>query len=127
MSIKTVIVIAIVAALAAAGWFFRDVGPLRGAASSVEAFVKGALPDNNATVVKDKGAKRGEKTDPSKSIRVLRKCVSEARTVYTDEACPPGSREAPISEGNVTVIPSERPAGKADAKDDMKSRQKRVE
>ena len=110
MSIKTILAIVVVAALAAAGWFFRDSPLLRGAATSTQAFVKDVLPDNSYTAAKPKGDKPGGKAEQSKGPHALRKCVSETRTVYTDEACPPGSREAPISEGNVTVMPGQRAA-----------------
>ena len=112
MPTKTIIVILAVAALAAAGWYFRDTALLRGAASSVEGYVKNTLVDNSATVVKGKGAKSAGQDDPAKKSHALRKCVTESKTVYTDEACPPGSREAPISEGNVTVVPGQRAATK---------------
>jgi hypothetical protein len=105
-------VIVAVAALAGAGWYFRDSATLRGAASSAQTFVKDALPDNSYTVAKTDAEKSAGKGDPAKAPHALRKCVSEARTVYTDEKCPAGTREAPISEGNVTVMPSQRAGGK---------------
>jgi hypothetical protein len=108
VSIKTLCVIAAAIALAASGWFFRDSAMLRGAASSTQAFVKDLLPDNSYTVGKAKAEKSAGKGDPAKAPHSLRKCVSEARTVYTDEKCPPGTREAPISEGNVTVLSGQR-------------------
>ena len=101
-----------VIALIAAGWFFRDSKPLVSAATSAQAFVKDVLPDNSYTVAKTNAEKSAGKGDPAKAPHSLRKCVSEARTVYTDEKCPPGTREAPISEGNVTVMPSQRAGGK---------------
>ena len=120
MSIKTIIVIVAVAVLAGAGWFFRDSPTLRDAASSTQAFVKDVLPDNSYTVAKAKAEKSARKDDPAKAPHSLRKCVSESRTVYTDEKCPPGTREAPISEGNVTVMPGqptrEKPKGDEKAK-----------
>ena len=108
MSIKIIIVIVAVAALASAGWLFRDSETLRGAASSAQTFVKDALPDNSYTVAKTNAEKSAGKGDPAKAPHALRKCVSESRTVYTDEKCPAGTRDAPISEGNVTVMPGQR-------------------
>ena len=101
-----------VIALAAAGWFFRDSATLRGAASSTQAFVKDVLPDNSYTVAKTSAEKSAGKGDPAKAPHSLRKCVSDGRIVYTDEKCPAGTREAPISEGNVTVVPGQRPVAK---------------
>ena len=108
MSIKTICAIAAVIALAAAGWFFRDSEMLRGAASSTQAFVKDVLPDNSYTVAKGKAEKSAGGGDSAKAPHSLRKCVSDGRIVYTDEKCPAGTREAPISEGNVTVMPGQR-------------------
>ena len=121
MSIKTIFAIVAVIALVGAGWWFRDSEMLRGAAGSVAGFVKSVMPDNSYSVAKTKADKSAGKADRSKSPRSLRKCVSEARTVYTDEACPPGTREAPISEGNVTVMPSQRAGGQPKGEEKAKS------
>jgi hypothetical protein len=108
VSSKSIILIVAMIAAVGAGWFFRDSEAVRGAASSTQAFVKDALPDNSYTVAKTDAEKSAGKADRPKSSHSLRKCVSEARTVYTDEKCPTGTREAPISEGNVTVMPGQR-------------------
>ena len=120
MSIKTLCAIAAAIALAAAGWYFRDSATLRGAASSTQAFVKDVLPDNSYTVSKAKAEKSAVKGDAAKAPHSLRKCVSDGRIVYTDEKCPAGTREAPISEGNVTVMPSQRTDGKPKADEKAK-------
>ena len=119
MATKIIVAVAAVIALAA-GWFFRDSETLRGAASSTQAFVKDVLPDNSYTVAKAKGEKSAGKGDPAKATHSLRKCVADGRIVYTDEKCPTGTREAPISEGNVTVMPSQRPAGKSKGEEKAK-------
>ena len=109
MSIKTIaLVAAAVVLVAAAGWYFRDTASVRDAGDSVTGFTKSILPDNSYTVAKNDG-KAAEPGAPHS----LRKCVSDTRTIYTDEKCPAGSREAPISEGNVTVVPGQRPAAAA--------------
>ena len=51
----------------------------------------------------------------------LRKCVAGEKITYTDEACPPGSREQPISSGNVTVMPATRAADGASAANSAKA------
>ena len=102
-----------VIALIAAGWFFRDSKPLVSAATSAQAFVKDVLPDDGKAAAKaDAEKKSAGKADRPKGANPLRKCVAEGRIVYTDEKCPSGTREAPISEGNVTVMPSQRAGGK---------------
>ena len=114
MSIKTIIVIVAVTALVAAGWYFRDSKPLVSAATSAQAFVKDVLPDDGKAAAKaDAEKKAAGKAAGAKGPHLLRKCVAEGRTVYTDEKCPAGTREAPISEGNVTVMPSQRTVEKA--------------
>jgi hypothetical protein len=113
VSIKTIVVIIVVIALAGAGWLFRDSDMVRGATSTAKTFVKDALPDNSYTAGKANAEKATGKTDPSKAAHMLRKCVSDASITYTDEKCPPGTREAPISEGNVTVMPGQRAGAQA--------------
>jgi hypothetical protein len=120
VSIKTIIVIIAVIALVGAGWFFRDSDVVRGAAGTAQTFVKEVLPDNSYTAGKTNAEKSAGKADRAKESHALRKCVSEARTVYTDEKCPPGTREAPISEGSVTVMPSQRTGGKPKAEEKAK-------
>jgi len=68
--------------------------------------------DAKAAAKADAEKKSAGKGADAKGPHSLRKCVSEGRTVYTDEKCPAGTREAPISEGNVTVMPSQRAGGK---------------
>jgi hypothetical protein len=109
--------IAVVAFLAlCAGWWYRDSAPMR----SVQAAVTDALPDNNYSTTKKGDDKAAAKSDKPKEAHSLRKCVSDKGTVYTDEKCPAGSREAPISEGNVTVVPAQRPAAKAKTEEKAK-------
>jgi len=112
VSIKTILIVAVIA-LIAAGWYFRDSKTLVSAATSAQAFVKDVLPDDGKAAAKaDAEKKSAGKGADAKGPHSLRKCVSEGRTVYTDEKCPAGTREAPISEGNVTVMPSQRAGGK---------------
>ena len=115
MSIRTIAVIAAitVVALAGAGWIFRDSPAVRESADSAAGFGRSILPDNSYTVVTAQNEKAAGKIDKSGGTNPLRKCVSDSRTVYTDEKCPAGMREAPISEGNVTVVPAPRIVEKA--------------
>ncbi len=114
MSIKTIAIItAVVIVLGGAGWFFRDAAVVRESADSVAGFGKSILPDNSYTVVRADSEKAAGRGDKGGGANPLRKCVADARTVYTDEKCPAGMREAPISEGNVTVVPAPRVVEKA--------------
>jgi hypothetical protein len=122
VSIKTIIAVIAVAGLVAAGWHFRDSQMLAGAASSAQSFVKDAMPDNGKKAAKAEADKKAAaNADRTKGANPLRKCVAEGRIVYTDEKCPGGTREAPISEGNVTVMPS--PPVAAKGKGDEKAKQ----
>jgi hypothetical protein len=120
VSIKTICAVVAVAALLGAGWFYRDTPTMQSAASTTKAIVKDVLPDNSYTVARTDAEKSGAKADKPKESHALKKCVSDKSTIYTDEKCPPGSRQAPISEGNVTVIPSQRTGGKAKAEEKAK-------
>lgn len=111
MSIKTIIAIVAVTALAGVSWFFRDAGVVQGAASTAQTFVKDALPDNKYTAAKPGAGKAAGKEDRAKEPHTLKKCVSDVTTIYTDEACPPGTRQAPIREDNLTVVPGQRAGG----------------
>jgi hypothetical protein len=112
MSTRVIAAVAAVFVLALAAWLFRDSDTVRSAAGGVAEFAKSIVPDNSYSTTKPNADKSAGKADGAKGAHSLRKCVSETRTVYTDEACPPGSREAPISEGNVTVVPGQRSAEK---------------
>lgn len=121
ISVKKIVVIVAVIAVAAAGWFFRDAEPVREVVESAAGFGKSILPDNSYTVVRAENDKAAGKVDKAKGgPHALRKCVSDTRTIYTDEKCPAGSREAPISEGNVMVVPSQRPVEKSKGEEKSK-------
>jgi hypothetical protein len=120
VSIKTISAAVAVVAVLGAGWFYRDTETMHTAATTTKTIVKDVLPDNNYTVARTDAEKSGAKADKPKESHALRKCVSDGRTVYTDEKCPTGTRQAPISEGNVTVMPSQRTGGKAKAEDKAK-------
>ncbi len=120
VSIKTILAIVAVIALVGAGWWFRDSRVVRDAAGDIAGFAKSIVPDNSYTAGKTNAEKSAGQTDRSKAGHALRKCVSGVTTIYTDEACPSGTREAPISEGNVTVVPGKQSAEKPKADDKAK-------
>ena len=39
----------------------------------------------------------------------LKKCLRGNTVTYTDQNCPPGTKAAAVTGGNVTVVPSEKP------------------
>ena len=142
MSMKALIFL-LVAALAAAGWYFRDTAMVGGIVRDVEKMLDSVRPASGVRADKNGKAIEAGKTDSSKKAAGgLRKCVAGEKITYTDEACPPGSRESAISGGNVTVLPAQRgapaetdKAGKAAAappeaarvKEELSMREKRME
>lgn len=60
-----------------------------------------SLPPEKKTA---QGAAAGARGAASAPAPQLRKCLQGGRTVYTDEACPPGSQEQKV-EGSVTSFP----------------------
>jgi hypothetical protein len=139
MSAKAISVVLVMAALATAGWHFRDSPEMRGMLGGIKKDLDAIHVDNGIRVGKDGKALPADRKDAaSKGAGGLRKCLSGTQTTYTDEACPPGSREMPISSGNVTVVPATRgaratdtdkaaPGESARSKVDMNLRDKRVE
>jgi hypothetical protein len=142
MSAKTICVVLAIAAVAGAGWYYRDSPELSGILGGIRKDLDVIHIDNGVRVGKDGKALSADKKDSgSKAAGGLRKCVSGAQITYTDEVCPAGSREMPISSGNVTVVPATRGAPAADAdksakaasgeparnKEDLNMRDKRVE
>jgi hypothetical protein len=115
MFTKTIVVVLIVAALAGAGWYFRDSPELGAMLGGIKKEMDAIHIDNGERVGKDgKSLSADKKVAAAKAAGNLRKCVAGEKITYTDEACPPGSREQPISSGNVTVVPATRTAPAAD-------------
>lgn len=80
MSLRTVMVAAVLLAVALLAWQKRE--PL-------QAWAKGLGSASG-------GRPAGE----------LRKCVNGGQVVYTDAACPPGNRAEAVQGGTVTVVPA---------------------
>jgi hypothetical protein len=109
--IKRIFIGAACALLAAVAWQYRHADFLQ------------ALPQARPAAVKfDNGSVRDDATllpaptasgPRSAALGTPRKCQgANASTVYTDGACPPGTREKPMGSGTVTVVES-RGAAKA--------------
>lgn len=100
------------ALLAGAVWLCRDVTPVRQALQ----FVHQAFRQTAATVPTPALPSLGTAADgpvaaprPSagaQSTGGLRKCVGGGTVVYTDGACPAGTRAQAVSGGTVTVMPA---------------------
>jgi hypothetical protein len=77
-----------------AGWLVKDLPAVR--------HVLDALPAGSTAAFGGPALKTPEQAG-------LRKCVTGSRVVYSDEACPAGSREEAIRGGNVSVVTLPRP------------------
>ena len=94
MSQRLVSVVLVIAAATAMAWIYRDSEPVRRAGAGASALVRSVLPERALTSV-------------SPAAGVLRKCRSGAHVVYTDSACPTGSREEVVAGGSLTVLPAQ--------------------
>jgi hypothetical protein len=97
MSVKLSVGLLILALLAGLGWYYRDNPELR----RLLHLEQPAAPFNGAN---QSGAA------PGPAAAGLHKCRSGAKLTYTNEACPKGSAEQPITGGAVTVVPGQPPA-----------------
>ena len=122
MSTKTIVAVLVVAAVAGAGWYFRDSPELGAMLGGLKKEMDAIHIDNGERVGKDgKSLSADKKGAAAKAAGNLRKCVAGEKVTYTDEACPPGSREQPISSGNVTVMPAMRAADGASTANSAKA------
>jgi len=109
MSFKLFIGIVILAALAGAGWFYRDTPEVRR-----------WIPPALYTLTQAPPSKSGAAPGPAAAAAAagVHKCRQGGKLVYTNGDCPPGSVEQPVSGGSVTVVPAQQAAEsekKADA------------
>jgi len=99
MFFKVFIGLLVVAALASAGWYFRDDPDFRRFLHLQQ--TAPGLPGGGATPTGAASA-----APPAG----LHKCRSGAKVDYSSDPCPPGSVEQPIKGGAVTVVPGQAPA-----------------
>ena len=101
-----VIAVALLAA-AAAAWWSRDAWLPHAGPWAQQAWRKATRPGPE-TLPPSKRVDAGKSASggaaPS-AAATPRKCVKDGRVTYTDEPCPPGSREQPV-EGAVTWLPA---------------------
>lgn len=82
---------AVVAGLAAAGWVYRGAAPLAGVTRAV------GLPSDTSQ-------------PPSLQAAGVHKCVGSGGTRYLDGPCPAGTREVAATHGTMTVTSFPKPA-----------------
>jgi hypothetical protein len=108
MSLKFVIATVLLLALAAAVWVYRGEEPLKRYVPREWQGAQSAAGGNA----------------PAAPAAGLRKCKQGGKLLYTNDDCPKGSVEQPISGGAVTVVPGQKsadtaPAGKASGAPDL--------
>jgi hypothetical protein len=98
--------------VAAIGWRYRNADWVRGVLGPPAAAVK-AKP-----IVFDNGTVRtppSPASGPAAAAISMRKCLRGQTVSYTDQPCPPGSRETTVNRGSVTVVEGQAPAAKPPA------------
>lgn len=110
MLIKRIFIGAACALLAAVAWQYRHADFLRAQPQARPAAVK----FDNGSVRDDASLLPAPPASGPRAVALgsTRKCQGPYSTVYTDNVCPPGTREKPMGSGTVTVVES-RSAAKA--------------
>ncbi len=109
MSFRTIALLVLALIAAAAGWHYRN-------ANWVRSLMGTTAPVKAKPVVFDNGSVRtppppaSGSTAPAPAALGLRKCVRGSSVSYTDQPCPPGSKEQSVNKGVVTVVPGQAPA-----------------
>jgi hypothetical protein len=93
MNLKVVVATVAVLGLSAAGWFYRDAGPVASAVQAVGARTGGSTP----------------LTAPTLQAAGVHKCRGTGGIAYLDGPCPPGSHELAANGGTMTVTSFPRP------------------
>lgn len=96
MGVK-VLLVTLVAVGAGAAWYLQDTPTVRGVTSTVKA---GIDKTGIASAVP-------EALNAKPGTAGLRKCVRGTTVSYVDTPCPPGSKEQPIKQDIVTVVPGQ--------------------
>lgn len=89
------LVVVALAVLAGAAWVYRDDLPWLGEARS-----------RLAPIIQHGADAVTPASDKPAASSGLRRCERNGTTLYTNEACPPGSRELGVSGGAVSVVPA---------------------
>jgi hypothetical protein len=101
MPIKTLIAAIVIATLAIVAWLQRDSTIVRDGAFGQLAAPGDAPHTARTTPVDSRSAQGG--TGQAKPVVAVRKCLIDGKLIYTNEACPPGSREQALG-GALTVM-----------------------
>lgn len=101
---RAVLVIAALVVLAAFGWKYRnDIPFLRQAESKIAPALKSVELPTITT------PSTPPPTGGTAAPGGLRRCMQNGTTLYTNEACPPGSKEVGVKSGTVSVVPGFKP------------------
>lgn len=102
----TVLAVVVVAAAAAAWWTAGRWTPLAApwAKQTWRSMTRPSPPPGHVRSRAANAAADSPKTGASAPAALPRKCMQGSRTVYTDQACPPGSQERPLDSA-VNVLP----------------------
>jgi hypothetical protein len=108
MPFRTIALTVLALFVAAAGWRYRN-------ADWVRSWVNTTMPAKAKPIVFDNGTVRAPPVRASGAAAAaaatgLRKCIRGQSVSYTDQPCPPGSREAEVTRGAVTVVEGPAPA-----------------
>lgn len=111
---RAVLLIAVLAAAGVFGWKYRDEIPfLRDAQTKIAA---PAFKFNN-----DEPSFGPVPEKPAPGAGSVRRCLQNGTTLYTNDACPPGSKELGVKSGTVSVVPAFKAPPSASAVDKPKS------
>ena len=107
MTLKTILIATIVAILFATAWRFKDSEAIRGLVYTGQERVKKIEFDNGtvrsyfpASALGSTGISKGQ------AISGVRKCKRGEQIIYTDDVCPPGSKDQAIVNGIINVLPA---------------------
>jgi hypothetical protein len=109
MSIRTLAFTALALFVAAIGWRYRNADGVRSVLGPTAATKAKPVVFDNGTV----RAPPPRASGPAAAAIGMRKCLRGTAISYTDQPCPPGSREAPVNRGAVTVVEGQAPTVKA--------------
>ncbi len=113
MPLRAIALTALALFVAAVGWRYRNAEGLRSWLATPAATKAKPIVFDNGTVHAPPVRASGAATAPAATG--LRKCLRGQTVSYTDQPCPPGSREAEVNRGSVTVVDGQTPAAKPSA------------
>lgn len=100
-----VLIVALALVAAALAWWKADQWLPQARPWIDQTWSKLSRPGEDSLPPEKKSAAAGARGAASAPAPQMRKCIQGGRTVYTDEACPPGSQEQKVEGGAVTSLP----------------------